>query len=57
MLQIGSVAGAEVFCKNYIWKGKIPCFPLQSQEVFGICLAGGLGEGLSPVRKWVQQLT
>lgn len=36
-------------------KGKILCFPLQSQKVFGICLAGGLGEGLSPARKWVQQ--
>ena len=56
MLQIGSVAGAEVFCKNYIWKGKILYFPLQSQKVFGICLAAGLGEGLSPARKWVQQL-
>lgn len=56
MLQIGSVAGAEVFCKNYIWKGKILCFPLQSQKVLGIGLAAGLGKGLSPARKWVQQL-
>jgi len=56
VLQIGSVAGAEVFCKNCIWKGKILCFPLQSQKVFDICLAAGLGEGLAPAQKWVQQL-
>lgn len=56
MLQIGSVAGAEVFCKNYIWKRKITYFPLQSQKVFSICLAAGLREGLSSAKKCVQQL-
>lgn len=35
---------------------KILYFPLQSQKVFGICLAAGLGEGLSLAGKWVQQL-
>lgn len=32
MLEIGSAAGAEVFCKDCIWKGKNPVLPSAATE-------------------------